>query len=253
MNRFAPSVSNAPEEVSEGSCETLILTPSRSRSVLRYSRWLRRRSRGFPPWSLKARRAATRVWERASRNPAFCAPGGWRSSSGGISPKLRLFKIFCQRSAVSGVLNTRESSSTRNFPFCSMGPWHFWQCVSKNARCWESRATAGRAASVWSVTPLSGMERNGIPAQSMQRRARARASVLPGVREQAGFVGWDGVAGGVAITLGERGNRASGGAYQQTLLKCGRRGVKGGRRGRGVPSGDGFWGSDGLRGDQGVG
>ena len=147
-------MSKAPAPPSAGSSLTDMSTPSRSRRVFLYSRRLRRRIVICPWASPMVLRAVTSVPDSISRKSAFATGVGCLESSGGISPELTWFRIFCQRSASWTVSSFRAISSRRSFPFCLSALWHSTQYSLRKARCFSSMRASG-------VAPKAGATRMG--------------------------------------------------------------------------------------------
>ena len=126
-----PTVSNPPACTSAGNSRTSISTPSRSRSVLAYSRRLSRRIVTAPPESARDFLAETITCARSSSRSALAADSICFASSGGISPEFKTFSTLCHRSAASIESTAAGSVSTRKPPFVSSGPWHLRQCAAR--------------------------------------------------------------------------------------------------------------------------
>ena len=136
-------MSNLPACTSAGSSWTSMSTPSRSRSVLAYSRRLSRRIVTAPPESASDFLAITITCARSSSRSALAAGSICLASSGGISPEFKTLSTLCQSSAASIESTVAGSVSIRNPPLASSGPWHLRQCAARIGRV--AGLTAGGA------------------------------------------------------------------------------------------------------------
>ena len=132
--------------------------------LLTYSRRLSLRIATSRPWSESFLRASLSLPVSSARKLVSSFLLGCGSSSGGMSPALRLSRTSCQCAAIESLDNSRDNSSNRSFPFCLSGPWQSRQFLLINAE----------TASGFNLTELKETPQTigGIPKTAIKRRPR---------------------------------------------------------------------------------
>src|SRR5262245_30725584 len=117
-------------------------TEKRSLRVFSYSTRLSRR-RTTRPWVARRAVSTAAVFASIQRisasTPSF---GGRGLAFGGIAPVVICSFTVPQRSWPPFVDRVGSSWSTRNFPLVFSGPWHSWQCLTRNGRIDASKSGA---------------------------------------------------------------------------------------------------------------